>query len=591
MLYTTAVTFTHDPDRPHQIDWSAPPGSASAYAYETGGAGGDGNGGLASRPATAGGDAAKSVLYDVEGRVQRITVGGNQVESVYDDAGQRIARIVNGTEVTLFFGRYVEVRGGTLTRHVFAGARRIAFSAIAAPPTLTLAALPDDHPEVRLARAAAEAAWVASLPGPGRDPGPLAAAAGTAVLLVGTLVLIILPTGRRRLGVLGVVHRGRVGALVVLYVVSLPPWPERHGLAPRPTPVAAQCEAPPASPASTVHVDHLGSTTLLTNYGDGAVQQYYRYGAYGRMHVMKPDGTQAAAGTELTELTYTGQRWDAHARSYYYGARHYDPAIGRFLTIDPARQFANPYTYVGWRPTMLVDPTGRDAYTFALLTGNDLAESYQTYGMIPGGSTTHGVVGLDGAGNQQVSLALGGPDPGGISITAILFGANASAEGPAMSSDRSNSAGPSPGGGSPGAGSPAPSHGAGGMHFVAEALARGLTYGLNGEVDALVGTLGGKFGGTFQLFSSPALDGIYTYSPAGENYGLMIGGSITVNAGFGIGSYEGTTDAVDVSIGPVTLGVYWTPGALSTGQGYFGLTFGAGWGPPGVGITSSNYQR
>ena len=39
-------------------------------------------------------------------------------------------------------------------------------------------------------------------------------------------------------------------------------------------------------------------------------------------------------------------------------ARNYDPAIGRFLQIDPAMEFASPFTYVGNNPMRLIDPTG-----------------------------------------------------------------------------------------------------------------------------------------------------------------------------------------------------------------------------------------
>jgi hypothetical protein len=42
----------------------------------------------------------------------------------------------------------------------------------------------------------------------------------------------------------------------------------------------------------------------------------------------------------------------------YAGARFYDPLLGTFLTHDPARQFANPYSYGGGDPLNLSDPTG-----------------------------------------------------------------------------------------------------------------------------------------------------------------------------------------------------------------------------------------
>ncbi|NLR63312.1 RHS repeat-associated core domain-containing protein [Chitinophaga varians] len=44
---------------------------------------------------------------------------------------------------------------------------------------------------------------------------------------------------------------------------------------------------------------------------------------------------------------------------YYFDYRYYDPQLGRFISIDPGRQFANGYQGMGNNPAMFVDPDGR----------------------------------------------------------------------------------------------------------------------------------------------------------------------------------------------------------------------------------------
>jgi len=65
-----------------------------------------------------------------------------------------------------------------------------------------------------------------------------------------------------------------------------------------------------------------------------------------------------------TDEKFTGQRLDSTTGLYYYGARYYDPAIGRFISADTIvpdwknPQAWNPYSYVLNNPLKYTDANG-----------------------------------------------------------------------------------------------------------------------------------------------------------------------------------------------------------------------------------------
>ncbi len=79
-----------------------------------------------------------------------------------------------------------------------------------------------------------------------------------------------------------------------------------------------------------------------------------------------PFGQEIDPGGETTgnPHTFTGKEFDAETGLYYYGARYYDPVIGRFISVDPTAgvpfnpQTWNRYIYPLNNPYKDVDPDG-----------------------------------------------------------------------------------------------------------------------------------------------------------------------------------------------------------------------------------------
>ncbi|TAH51166.1 MAG: RHS repeat-associated core domain-containing protein [Chloroflexota bacterium] len=104
---------------------------------------------------------------------------------------------------------------------------------------------------------------------------------------------------------------------------------------------------------SYIHGDHLGSTSKTTG-ASASTQTYYPYGAI-----------KTSSGTPPTDYGYTGQKRDASANLMFYGARYYDPALGRFIQPDSIVPSSDPqnlnrYSYVHNNPLNFVDPSGHD---------------------------------------------------------------------------------------------------------------------------------------------------------------------------------------------------------------------------------------
>jgi RHS repeat-associated protein len=112
------------------------------------------------------------------------------------------------------------------------------------------------------------------------------------------------------------------------------------------------------------HLDHLGTPRRITDAAD----------ATAGIHDYHPFGPEIPGGRQ--EPTPTPLQYTGHERDHwlpggsdtldYMHARYYSPAMGRFLSVDPGRDFDthqpqswNMYAYVRNSPINATDPTGR----------------------------------------------------------------------------------------------------------------------------------------------------------------------------------------------------------------------------------------
>lgn len=108
------------------------------------------------------------------------------------------------------------------------------------------------------------------------------------------------------------------------------------------------------------HHDALGSTANLTS-SSGATQWTYVYEPYGTARTETKVNNKAP----VSPLKFNGQYFDSATSLYHLRARQYDPALGRFLSLDPVpagtqKPAVSLYAYADARPTVLVDPSGNE---------------------------------------------------------------------------------------------------------------------------------------------------------------------------------------------------------------------------------------
>jgi len=101
--------------------------------------------------------------------------------------------------------------------------------------------------------------------------------------------------------------------------------------------------------------DPLGSTRVILDESEKEVwsSDYLPFGS---------GMDEQSSGTTETK-TFSGKQFDKDTGLFYYGARYYDPIVGRFVSVDSSRQYASPYVYCGNNPLTSVDPDGRFSFS------------------------------------------------------------------------------------------------------------------------------------------------------------------------------------------------------------------------------------
>jgi RHS repeat-associated protein len=112
--------------------------------------------------------------------------------------------------------------------------------------------------------------------------------------------------------------------------------------------------------------DKLGSVRENVD-GSANVLDSITYDAYGNI-------LSESSPSNGDRFKFTGREWDSEIGQYYYRARYYGPAAGRFISEDPlsfAGGDTNLFRYVRNRPNLMVDPRGLDIPPYDDLKGHD----------------------------------------------------------------------------------------------------------------------------------------------------------------------------------------------------------------------------
>lgn len=325
--------YTYTADHPQAVTAAAD----RTFAY-------DANGNLTS-------DGVFTHSWDHQNRLVSSTDGETTITYSYDEAGSRIKKsnAAAGSN-TIYLNRYFDIENENAKEHIYAGELKIATG------TSEIATSGDPgsgcHPP-------AAGDWIVSTSC--TFDGDMAATGDmivepTAVLTIAANAVLSVDFHNHKLLV-----RSGAGVLV------------QQGATLR------QSGASSVNDIVYHHTDHLSGSNVETD-ANGNVIELLDYYPYGSVRLNEKSGTYE------NDYKFTGKELDEDTDLYYYGARYYDSAIGRFISIDPWSgdlsnpQTLNKYSYVTNNPLKYVDPSGEYAkdvhYDLTFFLGQAAGLSY-----------------------------------------------------------------------------------------------------------------------------------------------------------------------------------------------------------------------
>jgi len=154
-------------------------------------------------------------------------------------------------------------------------------------------------------------------------------------------------------------------------------------------------------------------------------------------------------GEQTTRDLFQGKTYEGLTALADFHARHYDAALGRWHAVDPANQFASPYTGMANNPIMSIDPDGRFvplviAAAAIIGAGINVASNWQAISSSPdiwtgiGRAAGFAAIGaasgwvslynpmagaaINGVGNAILGGVINGQDASTIAVNAVVSG-------------------------------------------------------------------------------------------------------------------------------------------------------------------------